>query len=73
VNSDREVDPQWWRQIGVYAIFDRDRVLPYIGSSCKVGLSLKQHLLRQPFRCYWLKVQTIEHPSRKVLEAIRSM
>ena len=33
-------------------------------------LSLRQHLVRQPQYCYWVKVETIERPSRKILEEI---
>lgn len=57
-------------QIGVYAIFDRDRTLQYVGYSRDVYLSLKQHLIRRPQSCYWLKLQTITRPSRKILEEI---
>lgn len=59
-------------QVGVYAIFNQEQVLQYIGYSRDVGLSLKQHLVRQPQACYWLKVQTIERPSRTWLEATRA-
>ncbi len=58
--------------VGVYAIFDQDKALQYIGYSRDVYLSLKQHLVRQPEKCYWLKVQTIDRPSRSVLEDIRA-
>ncbi|MBD2019067.1 GIY-YIG nuclease family protein, partial [Leptolyngbya sp. FACHB-36] len=58
-------------KVGVYAIFDQALVLQHIGYSRDVSLSLKQHLVRQPQACYWLKVQTIERPSRAVLEATR--
>ncbi|WP_088892951.1 GIY-YIG nuclease family protein [Leptolyngbya ohadii] len=58
--------------IGVYAIFDASKTLQYIGYSRDVTLSLKQHLVRQPQKCYWLKVQTIERPSRTLLEEIRT-
>lgn len=58
--------------IGVYAIFDQAKTLQYIGYSRDVTLSLKQHLVRQPQRCYWLKVQTIDRPSRTLLEDIRA-
>jgi hypothetical protein len=58
-------------KIGVYAIFDRDRILQFVGYSRDVYLSLKQHLVRQPTKCYWLKVQTIDRPSRTLLEEIR--
>lgn len=55
-------------KIGVYAIFDRAKILQFVGYSRDVYLSLKQHLVRQPESCYWLKVQTIEKPSRTILE-----
>jgi hypothetical protein len=58
-------------KIGVYAIFDRDKVMQFVGYSRDVYLSLKQHLVRQPQGCYWLKIQTIERPSRTILENIR--
>lgn len=58
-------------KIGVYAIFDRDRTLQFVGYSRDIFLSFKQHLVRQPQSCYWLKVYTITRPSRQVLEAVR--
>jgi hypothetical protein len=58
-------------KIGVYAIFDEDRVLQFVGYSRDVFLSLKQHLVRQCDRCHWLKVQTIDRPSRTLLEDTR--
>ncbi|MDM9382871.1 GIY-YIG nuclease family protein [Chlorogloeopsis sp. ULAP01] len=57
-------------RIGVYAIFDQKKILQYVGYSRDVYLSLKQHLVRQPQKCYWIKIQTIERPSRTVLENI---
>ena len=57
-------------KIGVYAIFDRDKEMQYVGYSRDIYLSLKQHLIRQPDKCYWLKIQTIDRPSRKILEEI---
>jgi hypothetical protein len=59
-------------KIGVYAIFDRDRSLVYVGYSRDVYLSLKQHLIRQPQHCYWVKLQTISRPSRTILAEIAS-
>ncbi len=59
-------------KIGVYAIFDNQKVLQFVGYSRDTYLSLKQHLVRQTEYCYWLKVQTIEKPSRTILESIRS-
>ncbi|MFB2936503.1 GIY-YIG nuclease family protein [Aerosakkonemataceae cyanobacterium BLCC-F154] len=55
-------------KIGVYAIFDRAKTLQFVGYSRDVYLSLKQHLVRQPQSCYWLKLQTIEKPNRTILE-----
>lgn len=57
--------------VGVYAIFDKDKVLQFVGYSRDVYLSLKQHLVRQPQGCYWVKVQTIERPNRTLLETIQ--
>ncbi len=59
--------------IGVYAIFDQQKVLQFVGYSRDVDFSLKQHLVRQPQKCYWLKVQTIDRPSRTILERIRDV
>jgi hypothetical protein len=58
-------------KIGVYAIFNSEKVLQFVGYSRDVYLSLKQHLVRQPQNCYWLKVQAITRPSRTVLEEMR--
>jgi len=67
-----EIPEQFQGKIGVYAIFDREKVLQFVGYSRDVYLSLKQHLVRQPQQCYWVKVQTIERPSRTVLENIEN-
>jgi len=58
-------------KIGVYAICDREKNLQFVGYSRDIYLSLKQHLVRQPQNCYWVKVQTITRPSRTILEEIR--
>jgi hypothetical protein len=58
-------------KIGVYAIYDQDKTLQLINYSRDVYLSLKQHLVRKPQSCYWLKVQTIDRPNRTQLETIR--
>jgi hypothetical protein len=58
-------------KIGIYAIFDQDKNLKFVGYSRDIYLSLKQHLVRQPNKCYWLKRQTIERPSRSILEATK--
>lgn len=59
-------------KIGVYAIFDADQQLQYVGYSRNVYLSLKQHLVRQPQACYGVKVYTIAKPSRSLLEDVQT-
>lgn len=66
------IDENIQGKIGVYAIFDQDQVMQYVGYSRDVYLSLKQHLIRQPNSCYWFKIETIARPSRKILEGIAS-
>jgi len=62
---------QFEGKVGAYAIFDQAQTLQFVGYSRDIYLSLKQHLVRQPQRCYWLKVQTIDRPSRTALEKIQ--
>jgi hypothetical protein len=59
-------------KIGVYAIFDQEKTLQFIGYSRDIYLSLKQHLIRQTHLCYWLKVYTIERPTRTILAEIKT-
>jgi hypothetical protein len=70
-DSNGQIPEQFQGKVGVYAIFDRDKLLQYVGYSRDVYLSLQQHLVRQPQKCYWLKAQTIDRPSRTILEGIR--
>ena len=58
-------------KVGIYAIFDQAHELHYVGYSRDIYLSLKQHLIRQPQTCHWVKVQTVTRPSRTLLEGIR--
>ena len=58
-------------KIGVYAIFDQEKQLQIVNYSRDVYLSIKQHLVRRPQACHWLKVETIERPSRTRLENIK--
>lgn len=68
-----EISSSLQGKIGVYAIFDKDKVLQYVGYSRDIYLSLKQHLVRQPQKCYFCKLKTIERPSRTILEEIREV
>jgi hypothetical protein len=72
LNEDGQLTEGWEGKVGVYAIFDLEKTLQFIGYSRDVALSLRQHLVRQPQKCYWVKAQTIDRPSRSLLESIRS-
>jgi hypothetical protein len=72
INDAGELPEQLQNQIGIYAIFDRDRVLQFVGYSRDIYLSLKQHLVRQPEHCYWVKATTIDKPNRTFLEGVQS-
>lgn len=58
-------------KVGIYAILDGAEQLQYVGYSRDVGLSLRQHLVRQPQACHSVKVQAVERPSRALLEGLR--
>lgn len=55
----------------VYAIFDADKKLQYVGVSRQVYQSLRLHFARFPELCHWVKVEHISRPSRSALEGIR--
>ena len=71
LNDDGLIDDKLSKKIGVYAIFNEGKRIQFIGYSRDVYLSLKQHLVRQPANCYWLKFKIIEHPNRSILEQIK--
>lgn len=58
-------------KIGIYAIFDDLKTLQLVNYSRDIYLSLKQHLVRKPQSCYWVKVEIIDRPNRTYLEAVR--
>lgn len=66
-----EISPLSEGKIGVYGIFNEAKILQMVGYSRDIYLSLKQHLVRQPLSCYWLKMQTIQRPSRTILEEVK--
>ncbi|BAY38309.1 hypothetical protein NIES2111_26560 [Nostoc sp. NIES-2111] len=70
IDEDGQLPEIYQEKIGVYAVFDQEKILQFIGYSRDVYLSLRQHLVRQPKYCYWVKVQTIERPNRTILENI---
>ncbi|MEM6591354.1 MAG: GIY-YIG nuclease family protein [Cyanobacteria bacterium P01_C01_bin.73] len=71
ITEQGEIPSQVKGKVGIYAIFDAAQTLQYVGYSRDIYLSLKQHLVRRPDQCHWLKVQTVERPSRTLLEGIR--
>jgi hypothetical protein len=72
IDDSGELPSKLQSQIGIYAIFDRTQVLQFVGYSRDIYLSLKQHLVRQPEHCYWVKATTIERPNRTFLEGVQS-
>ena len=72
INAEGELPQQLQSQIGIYAIFDESRQLQFVGYSRDIYLSLKQHLVRQPEHCYWVKATTIDRPNRTFLESVQS-
>jgi hypothetical protein len=72
INDTGELPVELQNQIGIYAIFDRSQFLQFVGYSRDIYLSLKQHLVRQPEHCYWVKATTIDRPNRTFLEDVRA-
>jgi hypothetical protein len=71
INAAGQLPDEFDGQVGVYAIFDASQTLQYIGYSRGVSQSLRQHLVRCPQQCHWVKVHTLDKPNRTALEAIR--
>lgn len=63
---------QFSKVVGIYAIFDGEKCLQFVGYSRDIAMSLKQHLVRCPDACQWIKVKTIDRPKRTILEAIQN-
>jgi hypothetical protein len=71
VTPEGQLSDRFDGKVGLYAIFDQGRSLQYVGYSRDVSLSLRQHLVRRPEQCYWLKVATVDRPSRTILEEMQ--
>ena len=67
-----QISTEFQGKVGIYGIFDADQTLQYVGYSRDVTQSLRQHLVRQPQACHGYKVQTVDRPSRTLLEDIRT-
>lgn len=59
-------------KVGIYAIFDAEQALQYVGYSRDIQVGLTQHLVRCPQQCHWFKFFTVARPSRTVLDEIRN-
>jgi hypothetical protein len=72
ISDDGALPGEYDQKVGIYAIFDDSQTLQFVGYSRNVMLSLKQHLIRCPSNCHWVKVTTIDRPSRTLLEDIQA-
>jgi hypothetical protein len=72
IDDEGELPQRLQNQIGIYAILDESQILQFVGYSRDIYLSLKQHLVRQPEHCYWVKATTIDRPNRTFLESVQS-
>lgn len=72
IDDNGQLPEELLHKIGVYGIFDQDKQLQFIGYSRDIYLSIKQHLVRQPKNCYWIKTQIIDRPDRTLLENIKN-
>jgi hypothetical protein len=72
INDEGHLPEQFSGKVGIYAIFDHQQMLQCVGYSRDVLASLKQHLVRCLDQCHWVKVATIDRPSRSILEAIQA-
>lgn len=57
----------------VYAIFDENKTLCYIGVSRQVYQSMRLHFARRPLQCHYIKVMHVTRPSRALLEGTRDI
>jgi hypothetical protein len=72
LDEEGQLPGQWQGKIGVYAIFDAAQRLQLVDYSRDIFLSLKQHMVREPEGCYWVKVHVIERPNRTELTEIQA-
>jgi len=55
----------------VYAIFDAEHALQYVGMSRSINPSLRLHLARMPAKCHYVKVAHVASPNRAVLQQVQ--
>ncbi|HHP7246209.1 MAG TPA: GIY-YIG nuclease family protein [Elainellaceae cyanobacterium] len=71
INADGQLPEQFASKVGIYAIYDHEKCLQFVGYSRDIFMSLQQHLVRCPNQCHWIKVETVSRPSRTLLETVR--
>lgn len=73
ISSDGNVaDASAVGRVGVFAVFNDERKLVYVGISRDCGTSLRKSLARRPMMCAFYVAEYVTRPSRTALEAIRS-
>lgn len=72
IDSRGAIASNFSEKIGIYAIYDATETLCYVGYSRNFKKSLKQHLVRCPDQCHWLKIHTCDRPNRTLLEEIKA-
>jgi len=55
----------------IYAIFDKEHALQYVGMSRSINPSLRLHLARMPSQCHYVKVAHVAAPNRAVLQKVQ--
>jgi hypothetical protein len=51
----------------IYAIFDKEHALQYVGMSRSINPSLRLHLARMPSQCHYVKVNTTDRIRNKLM------
>lgn len=65
-------DPSMIGRVGVFAIFDAEQNLVYVGISRDCGTSLRKCLARKPLLCWYYTAEYVSRPSRAAMEALSS-
>ncbi|MGJ3250360.1 MAG: GIY-YIG nuclease family protein [Elainellaceae cyanobacterium] len=71
ISANGQLPEQFASKVGIYAIYDQEKCLQFVGYSRDIFMSLQQHLVRCPNQCCWIKVETVSQPNRTLLETIR--
>ncbi len=72
INDEEHLPEQFSGKVEIYTIFDYQHTLQYVGYSSDVLANLKQHLVRCLDHYHWVKVASINRPSRSILDEIQA-